>query len=78
MYLFGEFGELKKFVKISRRQIITFTSLDITVLEIAKLIIHQIAIFEKPPNIIATKYSHFTVTWSSSFYSRISHCLLLN
>ena len=30
--------------------------------EIAKLILGQIVISEKPPNIIATKYSRFTVT----------------
>ena len=29
--------------------------------KIAKLILCQVAIFEKPPNIIATKYSRFTV-----------------
>ena len=63
--LFGEIGELKKFAKISHHQIKTSQSLDIPVLEIAKLILCQIVIyiyiFEKPPNIIAAKYSRFTV-----------------
>ena len=44
--LFGEIGEFKKFAKISRLQINTSQSLDIPVLEIAKLILSQIAIFE--------------------------------
>ena len=59
--LFGEIGEFKKFPKISCHQIITLQSLYIAVLEIAKLILCQIVIFEKPPNIISTKYSRFTV-----------------
>ena len=59
--LFGEIGEFKKIAKISCRQIITLQALYIAVLEIAKLILCQIVIFEKAPNIIATKYSSFTV-----------------
>ena len=58
--LFGEIGEFKKFAKISRRQIKTLQSLYIPVLEITKLIICQIVIFEKPANKIAAKYSCFT------------------
>ena len=49
--------QIKKFAKTSRRQIKTPQSLDIPVLEISKLILHQIAIFEKLPNIIAAKFS---------------------
>ena len=60
--LFGEIGEFKFFSKISCRQIITLQSLYIAVLEIAKLILCQIVVFEKPPNIIATKYSRLTVS----------------
>ena len=60
--LFGEIGKFNKFAKICCRQIITLQSLYIAVLEITKLIICQIVIFEKPPNIIATKYSRFTVS----------------
>ena len=36
--LFGEIGELKKFAKISRRQIVILQFLDIPVLEIAKIL----------------------------------------
>ena len=53
--LFGEFGE------INLRQITISQFLDIPVLEISKLILCQIVISEKPPNIIAAKYSRFTV-----------------
>ena len=49
------FGEFKKFTKISR-QIKTSQLLDIRGLEIAKLILQQIAMSEKPPIIIPTKY----------------------
>ena len=59
--LFGEIGELKKNDKISRRQITISQFLDIPVLEIAKLIICQIVMYDKPPNIIAAKYYRFTV-----------------
>ena len=58
--LFGEIGKFKKFAKISRRQITISYFLDSPVLEIAKLILCQIVICEKTPNIIATKYSRFT------------------
>ena len=34
-----------------------------TVFEIAKLILRQMSIFEKRPNVIAVKYSHFTVIY---------------
>ena len=57
--LFGESDELKKLSKNCRLQIKTFLSFDIPVLEITKLIIRQIAIFEKPP--IVNEYSRFTV-----------------
>ena len=46
--LFGEIGKFKKIAKISRHQIKTLQSLYIPVLEIAKLIICQIVVFEKP------------------------------
>ena len=59
--LSGEIGEFKKFAKISRRQITISQFLDSPVLEIAKLILCQIVISEKPPYIIAAKYSCFTV-----------------
>ena len=48
---------LKKLSKISRRQITISQFLDIPVLEIAELILCQIVISEKQPNIIAAKYS---------------------
>ena len=60
--------EFKNFAKSSRRQIKISQSLDIPVLEIAKLILCQIVIFEKPPNIIAAKYSRFTVYTSYCQY----------
>ena len=59
-HLFGKIGEFKKIAKICHRQIKTLQSLDIPVLEIAKLILRQIVIFKKTPNIIAAKYSRFT------------------
>ena len=56
-YLFGEIGEFFKFAKISCHQIETLQSLDIT-----SMGNRQIAIYlKKTPNIIAAKYSCFTV-----------------
>ena len=70
--LFGKIGEFKKIAKISHRQITISQFLDIPVLVIAKLIICQIVISEKLPNIIAAKYSRFTVhgiqIWSLQKY----------
>ena len=43
--LFGEIGKFKKFAKISCRQVKISQSLDISVLEIAKLFFCQIVIF---------------------------------
>ena len=48
-------------LKISRRQIKTSQSLDIPVLEIAKLIIAKLSYLKKIPNTIAAKYFPFTV-----------------
>ena len=55
--LFGEIGEFFKFAKISCHQIETLQSLDITSVGNRQINSRQIAIFEKPPNIIASFYS---------------------
>ena len=57
-----------KFAEISRRQIKLSQFLDIPILEITKLILCQIVIFEKPPNKIAVKYSSFTVQYIHMIY----------
>ena len=59
--LFGEIDKLKKIVKISPHQIKTLQSFDIPVLEIAKLFVCQIVIFEKPPNIHVLQYAVYCV-----------------
>ena len=58
LFIIGDnlFGEIKKFAKINHHQITISQFLDNPVLEIAKLILCQIVISEKPPNIITVKY----------------------
>ena len=73
--LFGEIGKFKKFAKISHK-IKRSQSLDILVLGISKLILRQMAIFEKPPNIIATKYSRFTVNSIKKKHISIAYRLI--
>ena len=65
--LFGEI--LKKIAKISCCQIKTSQSLDIPVLEISK--------FEKPPNIIAAKYSRFySACFTSTKYNVVIYLFI--
>ena len=59
--LFGKIGKFKQIRQNSSSPNKISQFLDIPVLEIAKLILCQIVIFERAPNIRAAKYSRFTV-----------------
>ena len=77
----GEIGELTKFAKISRHQITNYWAYPLSSNNIGKLNIRQIVIFPKPPNIITTNISRFTVhtqcIWWFMIIILLLHCHIM-
>ena len=59
--LFGEIGEIINFAQISSHQLKKYGPQPISFNAIAKLNVGHIVIFSKPPNIISTNISCFTI-----------------